>query len=239
MAGFRLLRRARAHLLGIGAFTADSLEHQSRGTHRDPFGRANRARQHWTPGFHAMLAGGDDEMTQFKGLCLVLWVGGLLTLPIGCSSSDSGGCEDTGSGAGYCYCASGNSCSETCADGQGACSLDCANRNKNCSLTGFDECDASCQGAVSCTVDCRDDASIACQATGKCTVKAGNNATIDCDMAQDCEITCEGSCSVPCRGGHCRVTCADPVTCDLQCAKQGTEPMLCPDGQTKTCDAPC
>jgi hypothetical protein len=196
--------------------------------------------QHSTPKFRAMLAGGDDEMTQLKRLCVALWVGGLLVLPIGCSSSDSGGCEKAlGTGAGSCYCASGNSCSETCADGQMACSLDCANDNKSCSLSGFDECVALCQGAASCTVDCRDDANIACQGTGKCTAKAGNNATIECDVAQDCEITCEGSCSVLCDSGHCRVACADPATCDLLCGKQGPDPMLCPDGQTKTCDAPC
>jgi hypothetical protein len=178
-------------------------------------------------------------MTQLKRLCVALWLSGWLVLAVGCSS-DNGGCQSTpGTTAGYCSCADGASCSETCPDGQAACSLYCANHNQSCSLTGFDECAVACQGATHCSVDCRDDANIACQATGKCTAKVGNNATIDCDMTQDCEITCEGSCSVLCNGGHCRVACADPATCDLQCAKQGTTPTLCPDGQTKTCDAAC
>lgn len=156
---------------------------------------------------------------------------------------DSGGCfNSSDSPDGDCYCARGESCAHQCDEGEQNCSLGCYSQNQTCSIDTPGSCNAACQGAESCEARCGPDSMVSCQGTKLlCDASVGDDSIVQCEVAQRCEVECSGSCVVDCiNGGRCRVRCADVDTCDVRCAKIGdTEPILCPDGQTKVCGMEC
>jgi hypothetical protein len=50
-----------------------------------------------------------------------------------------------------------------------------------------------------------------------------------------CEVECRDDCIVSCHGGTCRVACADPSRCYVECDTKGRKATLCPDGKTLVC----
>ena len=147
------------------------------------------------------------------------------------------GCK---AGEPFCYCARGASCTQTCG-ATPRCALHCANENGICTLTGGDESNVACQGSLECRVESGARSMVACQGvTKRCAATVGDGSQVHCEGAAMCEIACTGACDVDCPGGHCRVRCADPKTCNVQCGKSSTSrDEACVDPTVKVCGASC
>lgn len=151
--------------------------------------------------------------------------GALLFLTVTCGSDAGKTCRggkatELGDGEHLCYCAGGETCSQTCPSDMPGCSIVCADAS-SCSLTApGTECGANFQGAQgNASAYCGEKATIDCnESLATCSAVVGAEALVNCTGALDCQIECEGSCEVQCPAhGVCRVACADPTQCSVVC----------------------
>ncbi len=109
-----------------------------------------------------------------------------------------------------------------------------------CAIRGNEGCDADCNGAYLCDVECGGNAHVVCDDIQVgCTATVGDGARVSCANAKQCDVHCTGACDVQCPGGSCRVSCSDPSRCTVTCADTTDVAPACADGKTKLCGLPC
>lgn len=137
----------------------------------------------------------------------------------------------------FCFCEGDHSCSQSCPATAQGCSVVCYEGSPGCTLDApGDGCVGNFSASDNSTAVCGTNAQIACDETrGVCRATVGEGSVVNCDDANDCEVRCDGTCTVRCSTGHCRVSCEDWAGCKLDCTGTVTE---CADG-TRACNMTC
>lgn len=139
---------------------------------------------------------------------------------------------------GLCYCPVGASCRHACNNAVPNCTLSCGQKNDSCSVVCAENCTALCAGARRCEVGCGNRCNVSCEwIQERCTATVGPTSHVNCEGARDCDVLCQGACDVSCAKGRCRVQCATPRECEVDCGG-GAGPASCPDG-SRVCGRSC